>query len=73
MRERPDGAVDACFERIRQDPRHARIHRLGIEQGDLDRLCPDWAMNKLGVGLVTSRGWAISLALASARCAECRE
>jgi hypothetical protein len=45
--EGPDGAVDACFERIRQDPRHTRIHVLGVEQGDLNRLCPDWAMNKL--------------------------
>jgi hypothetical protein len=43
----PDGAVDASFERIRQDPRHTCVHVLGIEQGDLDRLCPDWAMNKL--------------------------
>jgi hypothetical protein len=45
--EGPDEAIDACYDRILKDPRHTRVHALGAEQGDLERLCPDWAMNKV--------------------------
>jgi len=51
--EGPDEAIDACYERILRDPRHTRVHALGVEQGDLHRLCPDWAMNKLDLSHVT--------------------
>ena len=51
--EGPDEAIDACYERILRDSRHTRVHALGVEQGDLDRLCPDWAMNKLDLSSVT--------------------
>jgi len=45
--EGPDDAVDECFARIVKDPRHVDIQSFGILQGDLPRMCPDWAMKKV--------------------------
>ena len=45
--EGPDNAIDECFARILKDPRHVDIQSLGIVQGELPRLCPDWAMKKV--------------------------
>ena len=44
--EGPDAAVDALFERIMADSRHRNVLVLRTEQGDLKRMCPDWAMRK---------------------------
>ena len=51
--EGPDEMVDACYARILRDTRHGRVHLIGSEQGDLRRLCPDWAMNKLDLSQET--------------------
>ena len=42
--EGPPEAVDECYRRIKEDPRHTNVLFLGMEVGDLDRLCPDWDM-----------------------------
>jgi adenylate cyclase len=45
--EGPDHEVEALYARICKDPRHKELMMLSVEQGDLDPLCPDWAMRKV--------------------------
>ena len=45
--EGPDDAVTALYEKIARDPRHDRVLMLDVEEGEFDRLCPDWAMGRL--------------------------
>lgn len=52
--EGPDAAVDAVFSSILGDDRHKNVLVLGVEQGDLRRMCPDWAMNKLDLSAESS-------------------
>jgi hypothetical protein len=47
--EGPDDRIDAIFRRITDDDRHRNVLVLGTEQGDILRLCPDWAMKKVDV------------------------
>ncbi len=42
--EGPADAIDRLWGRISRDPRHQNVLILAEEQGDLLRLCPDWAM-----------------------------
>ena len=42
--EGPPAAVDECYRRIKEDPRHTNVLLLGMEVGDMERLCPDWDM-----------------------------
>jgi hypothetical protein len=51
--EGPDEAIDSLFRRIQADDRHHNVLLLGIEQGDLKRVCPDWAMAKADVSELT--------------------
>ena len=48
--EGPDEKIDSLFRRIEADPRHRQVLVLSLEQGDFDRLCPDWAMRKVDLG-----------------------
>lgn len=45
--EGPDDKIDALFGRISTDKRHKEVLLLSSEQGDFDRLCPDWAMRSV--------------------------
>jgi Sensors of blue-light using FAD len=49
--EGPDAKIDALFERIAADPRHSEMMVLSTEQGDFGRICPDWAMRKVDLGM----------------------
>ncbi len=42
--EGPPTAVDECYRRIKEDPRHRNVLLLAMEVGDLERLCPNWDM-----------------------------
>ncbi len=42
--EGPPAAVDECYRRIKEDPRHTNVLLLAMEVGDMERLCPDWDM-----------------------------
>ena len=42
--EGPPAAIDECYRRIEEDPRHRNVLLLGMEVGDTERLCPDWDM-----------------------------
>ena len=42
--EGPPAAVDECYRRIKEDPRHTNVLLLSMEVGDMERLCPDWDM-----------------------------
>jgi hypothetical protein len=52
--EGPDEAVDRLYKRILDDPRHESVLLLAEETGDLDRLCPDWAMGKIDLSTDSS-------------------
>ena len=45
--EGPAEAIDELYARISKDGRHRQFLLLEMEQGDLTRLFPDWAMRKL--------------------------
>jgi hypothetical protein len=45
--EGPDEAVEDCYARILRDSRHEDVQLVGLESGDLERVCPDWAMGKV--------------------------
>jgi hypothetical protein len=50
--EGPRLKVDELYGRILQDPRHTDVVTLMVEQAPgLARLCPDWAMRKIDLGL----------------------
>jgi hypothetical protein len=43
--------IEGPDARISRDPRHQQVLLLSSEQGDFDRLCPDWAMRKVDLSL----------------------
>jgi len=51
--EGPDEAIDSLFARILVDDRHHNVLVLRTEQGDLKRVCPDWAMRKADLSLAS--------------------
>lgn len=54
--EGPDALVDALFSRIASDSRHRQVMILSVEQGELTRLCPDWAMRKVDLSAASIQG-----------------
>ena len=52
--EGPRDEVDALYARISQDPRHEQILLIESETGDFERICPDWAMQKVDLSLRSS-------------------
>lgn len=45
--EGPVAEIDGLYGKITGDDRHRQVLLLEVEQGDLTRLFPDWAMRKL--------------------------
>lgn len=45
--EGPTDEIDLLYARISKDPRHEQVILLESETGDFDRICPDWAMQKI--------------------------
>lgn len=65
--EGPDDAMDDLVSRILRDPRHRNVLMLGTEQGELQRLCPDWDMRKLDLAAeISDRSELAKSMLASA-------
>ena len=53
--EGPKDKVDELYNRILQDPRHTDVVTLLVEQAPaLIRLCPDWAMKKVDLGMAAT-------------------
>ncbi len=52
--EGPSAEVTALYKKIECDPRHDRVLMLSVEEGDFERLCPDWAMARLDLAQSSS-------------------
>ena len=61
--EGPEHEIDALYERILSDPRHNQVLLLASEPGDFQRLCPDWAMQKIDLSMKTTAQTAPGSAL----------
>ena len=57
--EGPPAVVDECYRRIKEDPRHTNVLLLGMEVGDLERLCPDWDMKGIDLNDETRERFAL--------------
>jgi len=49
--EGPRKEIDSLYDRISKDPRHEQVLLLESEVGDFERICPDWAMQKVDLSL----------------------
>ncbi len=49
--EGPIDEIDSLYARISKDARHEQILLLESEIGDFERICPDWAMQKVDLSL----------------------
>ena len=49
--EGPRDEIDSLYARISKDARHEQILLLESEIGDFERICPDWAMQKVDLSL----------------------
>ena len=49
--EGPQDEIDALYAKIAKDPRHEQVLLIESETGNFDRICPDWAMQKVDLSL----------------------
>jgi hypothetical protein len=68
--EGPKSEVDSLYARISTDPRHEQILLLESEVGDFDRICPDWAMQKVDLTLKSTAETAPISALLEMICVQ---
>ena len=68
--EGPEHEIDALYERILSDPRHNQVLLLDSETGDFQRLCPDWAMQKIDLSLKSAAETAPISALLEMICVQ---
>ena len=68
--EGPRNEIDALYARISKDPRHEQILLLESETGDFDRICPDWAMQKVDLSLKSAAETAPISALLEMICVQ---
>lgn len=68
--EGPKKEIDSLYDRISKDPRHEQILLLESEVGDFDRICPDWAMQKVDLSLKSAAETAPISALLEMICAQ---
>jgi hypothetical protein len=52
--EGPRDEIDSLYALISKDPRHEQVLLLESETGDFERICPDWAMQKIDLSLKSS-------------------
>lgn len=68
--EGPKNEIDALYARISIDSRHEQVLLLESEVGDFERICPDWAMQKIDLSLKSSAETAPISALLEMICVQ---
>ena len=68
--EGPKDQIDTLYARIYEDPRHEQILLLESEVGNFERICPDWAMQKIDLSLKSSAETAPISALLEMICVQ---
>ena len=68
--EGPKDQIDILYARIYEDPRHEQIVLLESEVGNFERICPDWAMQKIDLSLKSSAETAPISALLEMICVQ---
>ena len=68
--EGPKDQIDTLYARIYEDPRHEQIVLLESEVGNFERICPDWAMQKIDLSLKSSAETAPISALLEMICVQ---
>ena len=68
--EGPREEIDSLYDRISNDPRHEQILLLESETGTFDRICPDWAMQKVDLSLKSTAETAPISALLEMICVQ---
>jgi hypothetical protein len=68
--EGPREEIDSLYTRISKDPRHEQVLLLESETGNFDRICPDWAMQKVDLSLKSTAETAPITALLEMICVQ---
>ena len=68
--EGPSEQIDLLYERISKDPRHEQVILLESEIGDFERICPDWAMQKIDLTMKSTAETAPISALLEMICVQ---
>jgi len=68
--EGPRDEIDELYARITKDPRHEQILLLESEIGNFERICPDWAMQKVDLSLKSTAETAPISALLEMICVQ---
>ena len=68
--EGPRESIDLLYAQILQDPRHEQVLLLDSETGDFERICPDWAMQKVDLSLKSTAETAPISALLEMICVQ---
>jgi hypothetical protein len=68
--EGPKDQIDQLYERISKDSRHEQVILLESEIGDFERICPDWAMQKIDLTLKSTAETAPISALLEMICVQ---
>lgn len=70
--EGPKEEIDSLYALISQDPRHEQVLLLESEVGNFERICPDWAMQKVDLSLKSAAETAPITALLEMICVQRR-
>jgi hypothetical protein len=68
--EGPKNDIDTLYARITKDPRHQQVLLLESEVGNFERICPDWAMQKVDLSLKSTAETAPISALLEMICVQ---
>ena len=68
--EGPRDQIDMLYAKISKDPRHEQVILLESEIGDFERICPDWAMQKVDLSLKSTAETAPISALLEMICVQ---
>jgi len=68
--EGPREEIDLLYARILSDPRHEQVLLLDSETGNFERICPDWAMQKVDLSLKSTAETAPISALLEMICVQ---
>jgi hypothetical protein len=68
--EGPKDQIDQLYKRISKDSRHEQVILLESEIGDFERICPDWAMQKIDLTLKSTAETAPISALLEMICVQ---
>ena len=68
--EGPRDQIDMLYAKILKDPRHEQVILLESEVGGFERICPDWAMQKIDLSLKSTAETAPISALLEMICVQ---